>query len=175
MRGIRSRASGKLRCVTPAGIFSKRALHSTCSSRLAKTPRGRMGCVASTADISEPESSPNKASVAPASRTLLTSANSPKGEEGAARGEQPNFKHAQTLTQDVTSPISPGKSILRSKSFQGLSTKESGRRATFDTAAFDEEERSMLMADCRSEKRRVTLGQAEVREYRVQMTQSRSF
>mmetsp|Transcript_22850 Transcript_22850/g.37202 ORF Transcript_22850/g.37202 Transcript_22850/m.37202 type:complete len:138 (-) Transcript_22850:73-486(-) len=137
-----------------------------------------MGCVASTADISEPESSPNKASVAPAKsggRTLLTSANSPKGDEGAAHGELPNFKHAQTLTQDVTSPISPGKSILRSKSFQGLSTKESGRRATFDTAAFDEEERSMLMGDCRSGKRRVTLGEAEVREYRVQMTQSRSF
>eukprot|EP00435_Cladocopium_sp_Y103_P034914 s1392_g9.t1 len=68
-------------------------------------------------------------------RTLLTSANSPKGEEAL----------------------------------------ESGRRATFDTAFCDEEERSMFMVECRSGKRRVTLGEAEVREYRVQMTQSRSF
>mmetsp|Transcript_118640 Transcript_118640/g.166794 ORF Transcript_118640/g.166794 Transcript_118640/m.166794 type:complete len:139 (+) Transcript_118640:103-519(+) len=138
-----------------------------------------MGCVASTADISEPESSPNKNAAGPTKpgkgRTLLTSANSPKGER-ESHDELPNFKHSRTVNQDVTSPVSPGKSILRSKSFQGLSTKEGSRRATFDTATLDEEERaSLFMISCRSGKRRVTLGEAEVREYRVQMTQSRSF
>ena len=37
--------------------------------------------------------------------------------------EQPT-QNCQPFQQDVTSPISPGKSILRSKSFQGLSTKD---------------------------------------------------
>ncbi|CAK9004305.1 unnamed protein product [Durusdinium trenchii] len=138
-----------------------------------------MGCVASTADISEPEISPNKNQTLPAdgrttSGKTLLNANSPKGDQ-AITGDLPNFKHSRTVNQDVTSPISPGKSILRSKSFQGLSAQEGGRRATFDTASLDEEDRAMLMLEARSGKRRVTLGQAEVREYKVQMTMSRSF
>eukprot|EP00437_Effrenium_voratum_P018408 CAMPEP_0181453490 /NCGR_PEP_ID=MMETSP1110-20121109/29754_1 /TAXON_ID=174948 /ORGANISM="Symbiodinium sp., Strain CCMP421" /LENGTH=139 /DNA_ID=CAMNT_0023577815 /DNA_START=89 /DNA_END=508 /DNA_ORIENTATION=- len=139
-----------------------------------------MGCVASTVETSEPESSPKNArgsQTAPnPGRTLLTSsANSPKDAEAEQTASPTGLRNSRPggfmLNEEVTSPVSPGKSILRSKSLQGLGHKETGRRATFDAVSLQEEE----LAHCRSVKRRVTLGQAEVREYRVQMTQSRSF
>ncbi|CAE7697817.1 ychF, partial [Symbiodinium pilosum] len=140
-----------------------------------------MGCVASTVETSETEISPKNArrggQTAPnPGRTLLTSsANSPKDAEAELTASPAGLRNSRPGSfmpnEDATSPVSPGKSILRSKSLQGLSSKETGRRATFDAASLQEEE----IAYARSVKRRVTFGQAEAREYKVQMTQSRSF
>ncbi|CAJ1354960.1 unnamed protein product [Effrenium voratum] len=136
-----------------------------------------MGCVASTADISEPESSPNKVHAANG-RTLLNNPVGPQKLEANAT-PLPQIRHSKTgPNQDVispTSPTSPSKSILRSKSLQVLSVKETGRRATFDGSLKEEDDRATDMLHLRSGKRRTTFGQAEIREYRVQMTQSRSF
>mmetsp|Transcript_10335 Transcript_10335/g.24891 ORF Transcript_10335/g.24891 Transcript_10335/m.24891 type:complete len:144 (-) Transcript_10335:178-609(-) len=143
-----------------------------------------MGCVASTAtaETRGPESSPTNAKVRPQAapnpgRTLLTSsANSPKDAEAEPTAALPSGLRSsrssgQLGSEEAISPVSPGKSILRSKSLQSLSRKESGRRATFDATTLREEE----IAAVRSGKRRITFGQAETREYRVQMTLSRSF
>eukprot|EP00441_Pelagodinium_beii_P041453 CAMPEP_0197647294 /NCGR_PEP_ID=MMETSP1338-20131121/24842_1 /TAXON_ID=43686 ORGANISM="Pelagodinium beii, Strain RCC1491" /NCGR_SAMPLE_ID=MMETSP1338 /ASSEMBLY_ACC=CAM_ASM_000754 /LENGTH=136 /DNA_ID=CAMNT_0043221061 /DNA_START=39 /DNA_END=449 /DNA_ORIENTATION=- len=136
-----------------------------------------MGCVAS-ADIKEPAT--KKATKPPLpGRTLLTSVvDSPKG-AAIASTVAPPAGHRQPQRSQSAGPVSedftprgaqsPGKSILRSKSASALPkvTRHFSRGA--------QEPAEPEVVAIRSVKRRITFGNAETREYKVQLTHSRSF
>eukprot|EP00440_Ansanella_granifera_P004169 gb/GFBE01004524.1/.p1 GENE.gb/GFBE01004524.1/~~gb/GFBE01004524.1/.p1 ORF type:complete len:147 (+),score=27.26 gb/GFBE01004524.1/:1-441(+) len=146
-----------------------------------------MGCVASTVEEHEINAyggAKDKTSATKQGnpdRTLLTSmADSPKagthtvappaGARQSLARSASNIVKVQDL--GVQSPVSPGKSILRSKSLTALQNKENRPRAC---VVVPDEPGAKAMGHTRSVKRRVTFGQAEAREYRVQLTHSQSF